>query len=67
MDEAKEQWRSFGMGEETIGFLIEALGNTPEEGYTVVPTVEQVTGRAPRGFSEWAAEHAQAFQPVASA
>ncbi|WP_336208612.1 NAD(P)H-binding protein [Nonomuraea sp. LPB2021202275-12-8] len=66
-DEARAQWRMFGMGEETIEFLIEALGNTPEEGRTVAPTVEQVTGRAPRGFAQWAAEHAEAFQPVASA
>ncbi|MBB6350105.1 NmrA family NAD(P)-binding protein [Nonomuraea muscovyensis] len=61
-DEARDQWRAVGMGEETIGFLIEALGNTPEVGYTVVPTVEQVTGRPARSFAEWAAEHADAFR-----
>ncbi|WP_101785944.1 NAD(P)H-binding protein [Nonomuraea indica] len=61
-DEARAQWRAVGMGEETIGFLVEALGNTPEEGYTVVPTVEQVTGRPARSFAAWAAEHADAFR-----
>jgi uncharacterized protein YbjT (DUF2867 family) len=66
-EEARAQWQLAGMGPETIEFLFEALGNTPEEGYTVVPTVEQVTGRAPRGFAQWAAEHAAAFQPVTSA
>ncbi|WP_219511802.1 NmrA family NAD(P)-binding protein [Nonomuraea ceibae] len=66
-DEARAQWRSFGMGEETIAFLIDALGNTPDVGKTVVPTVEQVTGRPARSFAEWAAENAAAFQPVASA
>jgi uncharacterized protein YbjT (DUF2867 family) len=65
--EARAQWQSFGMGEETIEFLIDALGNTPDVGKTVVPTVEQVTGRAPRGFAQWAAENATAFQPVTSA
>lgn len=66
-EEARAQWRAVGMGEETIEFLFEALGNTPPEGYTVVPTVEEVTGRPARGFAEWAAEHAREFQPVASA
>ncbi|WP_433513097.1 NAD(P)H-binding protein [Nonomuraea sp. CA-143628] len=60
--EARAKWRADGMGAETIEFLIGALGNTPEIGYTVVPTVEQVTGRAPRSFAEWAAEHATAFK-----
>ncbi|MFG1962508.1 NAD(P)H-binding protein [Nonomuraea sp. NPDC049028] len=60
--EARAKWRADGMGAETIEFLIGALGNTPEIGYTVVPTVEQVTGRAPRSFAQWAAEHATAFK-----
>ncbi|MEV0196491.1 NAD(P)H-binding protein [Nonomuraea sp. NPDC050691] len=61
--EARTEWRSYGMGEETIEFLVQALGNTPEVGYTVVPTVEQVTGRPARSFAQWAAEHAAAFRP----
>ncbi|HUR05989.1 MAG TPA: NAD(P)H-binding protein [Nonomuraea sp.] len=61
-DEARAKWRANGMGPETIEFLIGALGDTPEVGYTVVPTVEQVTGRAPRSFAQWAAEHATAFK-----
>ncbi|MBN6057183.1 NAD(P)H-binding protein [Nonomuraea sp. RK-328] len=61
--EARAEWRSHGMGEETIEFLVQALGNTPEVGYTVVPTVEQVTGRPARPFAQWAAEHAAAFRP----
>ncbi|MDQ0058708.1 hypothetical protein [Paenibacillus harenae] len=31
--------------------------NPPEVGYTVLPTVEQVTGRPARTFAEWAVEH----------
>ncbi|MBT2235115.1 NAD(P)H-binding protein [Nonomuraea sp. NEAU-A123] len=61
-DEARAKWRADGMGPETIEFLIGALGDTPEIGYTVVPAVEQVTGRAPRSFAQWAAEHAAAFK-----
>ncbi|MFG1681318.1 NAD(P)H-binding protein [Nonomuraea sp. NPDC049269] len=61
-DEARAKWLADGMGAETIEFLIGALGDTPEVGYTVVPTVEQVTGRAPRSFAQWATEHAVAFK-----
>ncbi|GAB3661726.1 Rossmann-fold NAD(P)-binding domain-containing protein [Glycomyces tarimensis] len=62
VDQAREKWASEGMGEDMIAFLVEALGNTPEEGKTVVSTVEDITGRAPRGFAQWAAEHADAFR-----
>jgi hypothetical protein len=27
----------------------------------VLPTVEQITGRPPRAFAQWAAEHAHVF------
>ncbi|TMR93096.1 NAD(P)H-binding protein [Nonomuraea basaltis] len=63
VDEARAKWRDDGMGEETVEFLVSALGNTPEEGYTVVPTVREVTGRDARGFAQWASENAAAFQP----
>jgi uncharacterized protein YbjT (DUF2867 family) len=61
VDQARDKWRGDGMGEQTIEFLIGALGDTPEVGYTVVPTVREVTGRDARPFSQWAAEHAEAF------
>ncbi|MFD8560318.1 NAD(P)H-binding protein [Streptosporangium canum] len=60
--QAREMWAGFGMGQETIEFLIDALGNTPEVGYTVVPTVEEVTGRPARSFAEWARENAESFR-----
>ncbi|MEV4399550.1 NmrA family NAD(P)-binding protein [Nonomuraea sp. NPDC049607] len=62
VDEARAKWRADGMGEQTIEFLVGALGNTPEVGYTVVPTVREVTGRDARDFAEWAREHADAFR-----
>ncbi|MFG2003161.1 NAD(P)H-binding protein [Spirillospora sp. NPDC048911] len=62
VDEARAKWRADGMGEETIEFLVHALGNTPEAGYTVVPTVKEITGRDARGFAQWAAENADAFR-----
>ncbi|MFI7467684.1 NmrA family NAD(P)-binding protein [Nonomuraea sp. NPDC049646] len=62
VDEARAKWRADGMGEQTVEFLVGALGNTPEVGYTVVPTVREITGRDARDFAEWAREHADAFR-----
>ncbi|GAA2584432.1 NAD(P)H-binding protein [Actinomadura fulvescens] len=62
VDEARAKWRGDGMGEETIEFLVNALGNTPEAGYTVVPTVKEITGREARTFAQWAAENADSFR-----
>ncbi|WP_405714337.1 MULTISPECIES: hypothetical protein [unclassified Streptomyces] len=45
----------------TIDFFVWVHGDPPEIGYTVAPTVEQVTGRPARTFAEWAAEHKERF------
>ncbi|EFL43188.1 NAD(P)H-binding protein [Streptomyces griseoflavus] len=60
-EQAVAQWRAAGQPEDVIGFLLEAYGNTPEVGRTVLDTVEKVTGRPARTFAQWAAEHAGAF------
>jgi uncharacterized protein YbjT (DUF2867 family) len=62
VDEAKAQWQAAGMPQEFIDFMMWAYGNTPEVGYTVVPTVEQVTGRPARTFAQWAAENVDKFR-----
>ncbi|MFF8275325.1 NAD(P)H-binding protein [Streptomyces lateritius] len=62
-EQAVARWRQAGLPEHVIGFLLEAYGNTPEVGRTVVDTVERVTGRPARTFAEWAADHADAFRP----
>jgi len=61
-EQAREQWRAASLNKDTIDFFVMVHGNTPPEGYTVIPTVEQVTGRPPRTFAQWAAEHADAFR-----
>lgn len=61
-EQAVEQWRAAGQPEEVIGFLVEAYGNTPLVGRTVVDTVEKVTGSPARTFAEWASEHAHVFR-----
>jgi uncharacterized protein YbjT (DUF2867 family) len=62
VEQARRQWQEAGFPDEVIEFFIWAHGNTPEVGYTVVPTVEQVTGHPPRTFAQWAREHADAFR-----
>lgn len=62
-EQARMRWRESGYPDEVIEFFVFVHGNTPPMGYTVVPTVEEVTGRPPRTFAQWAAEHADAFRP----
>lgn len=61
-EQAVAQWRAAGHPEDVIGFLLEAYGNTPEVGRTVVDTVQKVTGRPARTFTQWAADHADVFR-----
>jgi uncharacterized protein YbjT (DUF2867 family) len=61
-EQAREQWRKEGFPDEVIEFFVWAHGNTPEIGYTVAPTVEQVTGRPARSLAEWARENADRFR-----
>ncbi|OPG89898.1 hydroxylase, partial [Chryseobacterium mucoviscidosis] len=44
-EQARDQWRVQGYDEESIEFFVQMGKNPPEIGYTVLPTVEQVTGR----------------------
>lgn len=60
--QAVERWKAAGFPDEVIEFFKWAHGNTPEIGYTVAPTVQQVTERPARTFAQWAAEHADAFR-----
>ena len=61
-EQARQRWRESGYPDEVIEFFVWAHGNTPAIGYTVVPTVEQVTGRPPRTLAQWASEHAEVFR-----
>ncbi len=59
--QAREQWQAEGYPQEVIEFFVWVYGNTPPEGYTVVPTVEQVTGCSARTFAQWVTESAHHF------
>ncbi|RRJ63991.1 NAD-dependent epimerase/dehydratase family protein [Paenibacillus oralis] len=60
-EEARQQWRDQGYDEESVEFFVQMAKNTPEAGYTVLPTTLQVLGRPARTFAEWAKEHKQEF------
>ena len=59
--EAREHLRQRGVGDDVIDFVIGWHENPPKRAYTVTPVVQEVTGRRPRTFAMWAAEHAAAF------
>ncbi|SDK14555.1 NAD(P)H-binding protein [Nonomuraea jiangxiensis] len=65
VDQMRERYRAQGVPEEMIEFRIEVFGNVPADAYQITPTVEQVTGRPPRTFAQWAAANAEAFRPTA--
>ncbi|WP_018216016.1 MULTISPECIES: NAD(P)H-binding protein [Salinispora] len=60
-DEIVSQWREQGFGDEDVEFFLTMRTNPPEAGYTVLPTVQEVTGKPARTFKQWVTENAAAF------
>nr|CEL23240.1 Oxidoreductase [Kibdelosporangium sp. MJ126-NF4]CTQ94402.1 Oxidoreductase [Kibdelosporangium sp. MJ126-NF4] len=60
--QVRDQFRAAGQPDELIESLIGFSRNPPAEVHTVLPTVEEVTGRPARTFAQWAAENAEAFR-----
>ncbi|MGN9837949.1 NAD(P)H-binding protein [Nonomuraea sp. H19] len=56
-------WRESGYDDEAIDWFLMMNTNPPAVGYTVLPTVEEVTGKPPRTFAQWVRDHAAAFTP----
>jgi len=61
-EEGRAQWRAQGFPEEFIEFFVMVQRDTPDIGVTVVPTVEQITGKPARTFAQWAAENVEKFR-----
>ncbi|TDQ45532.1 NAD(P)H-binding protein [Actinorugispora endophytica] len=59
--EAVADWRRAGYSDEDVEFFLAMRTDPPEAGYTVLPTVERVTGRPARTFAQWMRENAAAF------
>ncbi|WP_328477798.1 NAD(P)H-binding protein [Actinoplanes sp. NBC_00393] len=60
-DEMIAEWRGQGFGDDDIEFFLAMRTDPPEAGYTVLPTVEQVTGRPARTYRTWVSENRAAF------
>ncbi|WAL67923.1 NAD(P)H-binding protein [Amycolatopsis cynarae] len=53
-----------GLGDaEKVEFLLQVYGRVHEEAMVVADTVERLTGRPGRTFTQWAKEHATEFRP----
>ncbi|WP_309120075.1 NAD(P)H-binding protein [Paenibacillus sp.] len=61
-DQARERMREQGAPGDAIDFVLGWYANPPKSAYTVVPTVEQVTGHPARTFAQWASENVQYFK-----
>ncbi|GAA1222018.1 NmrA family NAD(P)-binding protein [Pseudonocardia alaniniphila] len=59
--QARERWRAAGHAEELIEILAAWQSNPPASARAATDTVERLTGRRPRAFTEWATEQAPAF------
>lgn len=63
-DAERERLRSYGYEEDYVEFGIQLASNPPEAAATILPTIEEVTGRPPRTFAQWAREHAGRFRAM---
>ena len=62
VEQARSLWGKEGYPEQVIEWLLGMGQDQPEEVRTPVPTVLEVTGRPPKTFAQWAAEHAEDFR-----
>ncbi|MGO4786122.1 NAD(P)H-binding protein [Paenibacillus sp. 2KB_20] len=60
-EQARDKWREQGYDEESIEFFVQMGKNPPEIGYTVLPTVEEVTGRPAATLADWVRDHLDDF------
>lgn len=60
-EQARDKWREQGYDEESIEFFVQMGKNPPEIGYTVLPTVAQVTGRPAATLADWVRDHKDDF------
>ncbi|MER7576678.1 NAD(P)H-binding protein [Streptomyces sp. NPDC126514] len=62
--QARELWRAQGWPEEGIDFMLHMWATVPNTVADVTSSVEQVTGRPPRSFAQWATAHAATFRSL---
>lgn len=59
--EARDEYAKMGFPAALIDYAIESTKNPEPYMYTVLPTVEQLTGHPARSFAQWAREHRADF------
>ncbi|MEV0586281.1 NAD(P)H-binding protein [Nonomuraea sp. NPDC050310] len=62
VDQLREKYRREGVPEHMVDFQIRVFGEVAEDAYQPSSTVQDLTGRPPRTFAQWAAENADAFR-----
>ncbi|WP_199616972.1 NmrA family NAD(P)-binding protein [Paenibacillus alkalitolerans] len=60
-EQARERLKKLGVSEDMIEYVLKWHENLPKEAYTVVPTVQEVTGQRARTYAQWVADHLQDF------
>lgn len=60
-EQARERLIKSGVSDDMADHVIGWYENPPKIGYTVDPTVEEITGRPARTFAQWASEHIADF------
>jgi len=60
-EEEREQMRRMGVQEDAIDYVISWHLNPPKSAYTVLSTVEEVTGHKPYTFAEWVKKNVEFF------
>ncbi|MBP2407056.1 NmrA family NAD(P)-binding protein [Streptomyces syringium] len=61
-EQAVDRLMATGVSRAGAEYVVGWYAAPGDDATTVVDTVEQVTGRPPRTFTQWAAEHAERFQ-----
>jgi hypothetical protein len=64
--QARDQWMSDGYDRQTADWMVELLAAAVDGPELLVPTdtYQEITGRRPRTFAEWAFDHATDFRPL---
>ena len=63
-EQERQRLVAHGYGDDYVEFGMQLALNPPEVAGIVLPTVENVTGRPARTFTQWARDHAEAFVQI---
>lgn len=61
-EQTRARWKEWGLPIETMDYLYNWYGNTPEQGYTVTRIVEHIIGKPPQSFKKWVLDNIENFK-----